>query len=320
MNNVVIGRYLPGNGVLHRMDPRTKLLGLVFLLASVFLIDRFFHMLLALGLIIVLLLVSRISPKRVYLGMRPILFLLLFTFIFQIAFNEEGDLLWSLPLNWSLSSLAAVVAIVFLWGFTRRYVRFSLLYFLLGAAAVLTALANLDYGYTLTTGTLEVYEDGLQSAFFIMFRLIVIVAISTMVTMSTKPTDLNLGLEYILKPFKILRVNTEEIAMIIAISLRYIPTLLDEANKIMLAQASRGVDFKEGRLKEKVTQIVSLLVPMFIISFQRSDDLANAMEARSFVPGAPRTKLHVLIWRRLDYVALVVIFALFLASLGARLV
>ena len=107
--------------------------------------------------------------------------------------------------------------------------------------------------------------------------------------------------------------------MIISISLRYIPTLLDEANKIMLAQASRGVDFKEGKLKDKVMQIVSLLVPMFIISFKRSDELANAMEARSFTPGATRTRLHQLSWKRLDSVAIGIAFVALSLSIVLRI-
>jgi energy-coupling factor transport system permease protein len=109
-----------------------------------------------------------------------------------------------------------------------------------------------------------------------------------------------------MKPFNYIGLNAEELAMIISISLRYIPTLLDEANKIMLAQASRGVDFSEGKFKEKITQIISLLVPMFIISFKRSDDLANAMEARNFVPGKLRTRIHILTWRRNDTITIII--------------
>jgi energy-coupling factor transport system permease protein len=91
---------------------------------------------------------------------------------------------------------------------------------------------------------------------------------------------------------KAIGLNSEDFALIISISLRYIPTILDEANKIMLAQASRGADFAEGKLKDKVVQVISLLVPMFIIAFKRSEDLADAMESRNFVPGNPRTRIH----------------------------
>jgi len=121
-----------------------------------------------------------------------------------------------------------------------------------------------------------------------------------------------------LRPLKVIKVNSEEMAMIISIALRYIPTLLDEANKIMLAQASRGVDFTEGKMKDKVMQIISLLVPMFIISFKRSDDLADAMEARNFVPGNPRTRLHVLSWHTIDSFTIALSISILIASIAVR--
>ena len=150
-----------------------------------------------------------------------------------------------------------------------------------------------------------------------MIRLVIIVTLSTILTLTTKPTDLTLGLEQLLKPLNIIKINSEEIALIISIALRYIPTLLDEANKIMLAQASRGVDFQEGKLKDKIMQVISLLVPMFIISFKRSDDLANAMEARNFVPGAKRTRLHVLLWKTIDTIVVIVSSTFMLGSIAA---
>lgn len=319
MNNVVIGRYVPGKGFLYRMDPRTKIIALALLMVSAFLIDRFVYMLVAIGLVVILMLVGKISIKRVYLGLRPLMFLLIFTFTFQILFNSQGPVIAELPIYYSFTSIGLSVAIVALWLFTKKYVRFKLLYFILAVGLVLFTLTSLEGVPVFARGTLTVHEEGLQMAVFIMLRLIIIVTLSTLLTITTKPTDLNLGLEHVLKPLKIFRVNTEDIAMIISISLRYIPTLLDEANKIMLAQASRGVDFKEGKLKDKVMQIVSLLVPMFIISFKRSDELANAMEARSFAPGAIRTRLHVLTWSFLDTFAVILASVALLASITLRL-
>ncbi|MFW6298151.1 MAG: energy-coupling factor transporter transmembrane component T family protein [Bacillota bacterium] len=311
MNNVVIGRYVPGKGFLYRMDPRTKIIALALLMVSSFIIDRFLHMVVAIGLVVVLMLVSKISVRRVYLGLRPLMFLLLFTFVFQILFNTQGEVLAELPVHYSFLTIGLSVALFLTWAFTKKYVKFKLLYFLIMVASVLFVLTTFDDISVFSSSTLTVHEEGLTMAVFIMLRLIIIVTLSTLLTITTKPTDLNLGLEHVLKPLKIFRVNTEDIAMIISISLRYIPTLLDEANKIMLAQASRGVDFKEGKLKDKVMQIVSLLVPMFIISFKRSDELANAMEARSFVPGSNRTRLHVLTWGRMDTLAIALsVFAL----------
>lgn len=176
-------------------------------------------------------------------------------------------------------------------------------------------LDNYLLGSSLTTWNFTIYEDGAFAAFFVMIRLVIIVTLSTILTLTTKPTDLTLGLEKLLKPLAIIKVSAEEIALIISLALRYIPTLLDEANKIMLAQASRGVDFNEGKLKDKVSQIISLLVPMFIISFNRSDDLANAMEARNFVPGQTRTRLQVLKWKTLDSVAIIISSVIMIGSI-----
>jgi energy-coupling factor transport system permease protein len=206
--------------------------------------------------------------------------------------------------------------LILLYFFTKRFVKFRLFYFLLYVTVILLILINYSPGDVWFTTTLQVYTDGVSGAFFIMIRLVIIVTLSTILTLTTKPTDLTLGLEQLLKPLNLVRINSEEIALIISIALRYIPTLLDEANKIMLAQASRGVDFQEGKLKDKIMQVISLLVPMFIISFQRSDDLANAMEARNFVPGAKRTRLHILLWKTIDTVVVVVATCFMLGSIA----
>ncbi|TVP95058.1 MAG: energy-coupling factor transporter transmembrane protein EcfT [Acholeplasmatales bacterium] len=304
MKNIVIGRFIPGTSFLYKMDPRTKIIVLILLMVSAFLVRSLSLIAIGLLLLMVVLLAGRISVKRVLLGLRPLMFLLLFTFSFQIFFNTAGNLLFSTTLAYSPGGLGIVGLLFAFWWLTKRRVPFKLLYFLLLLGAAATVLSLFSYGPVIAESTIEVYSQGLEMALFIMLRLVIIVTLSTILTLTTKPTDLNLGLEAVLKPFKLIRVNTEEMAMIISISLRYIPTLLDEANKIILAQASRGVDFSEGKLKDKLMQIVSLLVPMFIISFKRSDELASAMEARSFVPGRPRTRLHLLTWRPIDTVAL----------------
>ncbi len=319
MKNIVIGRYIPGNSFLYKIDPRTKIIALIILMVAVFMLRSLIFMLAGLGLIMLLLAIGKISVKRVYLGLRPLMFLLIFTFSFQILFNTQGTQLIDVTLHYTVLTIPLIIALFFFWMYTKKIIRFKLLYFFFIVSLILSVLIFIDVGYTLNQGALTIYSQGLEMAFFIMLRLIIIVTLSTILTLTTKPTDLNLGLESVLKPLKIFRVNTEEIAMILAISLRYIPTLLDEANKIMLAQASRGVDFSEGKLKDKVMQIVSLLVPMFIISFKRSDELANAMEARSFVPGRNRTRLQTLHWSSLDTVALSIAFVALFTSIALRI-
>lgn len=300
MKNIVIGRYIPGTSFLYKMDPRTKIIALIILMVAAFMIRGFIEMFVALLFVIFILLIGRLSVKKVYLGLRPLMFLLLFTFSFQILFNTSGSVVLSTTLNYSILNFGIIALIIVFYFMTKKRVKFKLLYFLLTLFSIFLVLIYSNQLYVYEVRDFKIYSQGLEAAFFIMMRLIIVVTLSTILTLTTKPTDLNLGLEDVLKPLKVVKVNTEEMAMIIAISLRYIPTLLDEANKIMLAQASRGVDFTEGRLKDKVLQIISLLVPMFIISFKRSDDLANAMEARSFVPGQMRTRLHALTWQNID--------------------
>lgn len=313
MNNIIIGQFIPGTSFLYKMDPRSKIMALILLMISTFILNNVFHILIMLSLVLVLLWFGGIPIGRIIRGLRPIIVLLTFTFVFQILFVKTGSLLYDVSLTFTMYNILIAIGVFLVFLFTKKYVRLSFLYFLATIVGILTIFALVELGNILGTTTIEIYTDGVQGAFFIMIRLVIIVTLSTILTMTTKPTDLTLGLEQLMKPLSIVKINSEEIALIISISLRYIPTLLDEANKIMLAQASRGVDFSEGKLKDKIVQIVSLLVPMFIISFKRSDELANAMEARNFVPGQARTRLHVLTWHLMDTVVIAV-SSLFLAA------
>jgi energy-coupling factor transport system permease protein len=139
------------------------------------------------------------------------------------------------------------------------------------------------YGFTL-------YSDAVFQTLYIMVRLTLMIIITTLLTVSTKPMDLTLGIEDLLSPFKRIGLPSHEIAMMISIALRFIPTLIDETNRIMKAQASRGVDLKEGSFKEKIMAILSLIVPLFVSSFQRAEELADAMEARGYVVAQHRTR------------------------------
>lgn len=302
MNNIIIGQYVPGSSFLYKMDPRSKIIALFLLMISTFVLTQVLHIVIMLGLLLVLLWFGGIPIGRIIRGLRPIMILLTFTFTFQILFVKTGSLLANIPVTFSLYNIMIMAGLIVLYFLTKKYIRYKVLYFITFFALIIAFLANFSLGPVYGTSTINVYTDGVKGAFFIMIRLVIIVTLSTILTLTTKPTDLTLGLEQLLKPLSIIRVSAEEIALIISISLRYIPTLLDEANKIMLAQASRGVDFSEGKLKDKIMQIISLLVPMFIISFKRSDELANAMEARNFVPGKQRTRLHVLTWSTMDTV------------------
>ena len=154
-------------------------------------------------------------------------------------------------------------------------------------------------------GFIKIYDQALLQTAYIFIRLILIIIMTTVLTATTKPLDLTLGIEHLLSPFKKVGFPTHEVAMMISIALRFIPTLLEETQRIMKAQASRGVEFSEGRLKDKIMSIVSLIIPLFISAFQRAEDLAYAMEARGYVPNQPRTRYKQLKMQGKDYILLI---------------
>jgi len=320
MKNIIIGQYIPGNSFLYKMDPRSKILALGILMITAFIFKDIYHIMYMLFGVLIILKIGGIPIMRIARGLKPIMILLLFTFTFQVLFIKTGPTVLNTTLTLTTFNLGIMILIILFWYYTKVFIKSKFLYMILVILGILTMLSLFTPGQTLSSSNLTIYEDGLLGASFIMVRLIIIVTLSTILTLTTKPTDLNLGLEKILKPLNLIKINSEEIALIISIALRYIPTLLDEANKIMLAQASRGVDFSEGKIKDKVMQIISLLVPMFIISFNRSDDLANAMEARSFVPGRPRTRIHILSWENRDTVVIVFCLLALAATIVIRVV
>lgn len=306
---VVIGQYIPANSWIHRLDPRTKLISLILMIVSTFIIDQLLSMVVLLVCTLILVHSSKIPLRRFLRGIAPLLFLLVFTVIFQVLFNREGELLYSLPLYFTWYTVPIVVGVIVLYNLVKRKLKPRFLFFLLTIIGMGYAL-SLNFGPSFWTPTVGVYSEGILFAGFLIIRILILISLSSLLTLTTKPTDLNNGLEEVMKPLKKIKVPTEEISMMISIALRFIPTLLDEANKIMKAQASRGVDFQEGSLRQKITQIISLLIPMFIISFKRADDLANAMEARGYYPGKTRSKFVVFKYRFADYVVLIVCIAL----------
>ena len=162
---------------------------------------------------------------------------------------------------------------------------------------------------------LVIYSDGLLKGSFFLLRIILVIFLSTLLTVSTSTTDINLGLEWVLHPLSIIKIPVSEIAMMFSLTLRFIPTLLIETNKIMKAQASRGIDFNEGSFVEKVKQVITLLIPMFFISITRAEDLANAMEARGYVIGGKRTNIDELKFRWKDLIAFLVVLSILTMSI-----
>ncbi|MFC3885324.1 energy-coupling factor transporter transmembrane component T family protein [Bacillus songklensis] len=256
MNGMIIGKYVPGNSVIHRMDPRAKLLIVFFYVLVVFLANNLYGYL-ALGLYsFAALFLSRVPFRFILNGLKPVLFIIIFTFILHILMTKEGELL-------------------FKWGW------------------------------------LSVYKGGVLQGIFISFRFFFLILITTLLTLTTTPIQVTDGIESLLHPLKRFRFPVHELALMMSISLRFIPTLMDETEKIMKAQAARGIEFSSGSLKNRLQAVVPLLVPLFINSFKRAEELAIAMEARGYRGGEGRTKFRQLRWTTLD--SLMLFLLLFLS-------
>lgn len=299
--NITIGQYIPGNSWLHRLDPRFKVLSLIVLMVATFVIPIPSEIapLIMMGALfvgsIVLTMSSKVPIGKVMRGLRGIVFLLTLTFILQLFYVQEGPLLTNEPIVFyvSVSSIGAIILFLIFYNWSKKYIKLRMIYFFLAVIIFFVIQALLPYLGVLTSYELNVTEGGLLRAIFIFVRLTTIIIITSLLTFTTMTTDLNFAIESLLKPLKVVKFPVDMIAMLLSLTLRYIPTLLSETEKIMKAQASRGVEFKESKMKDKIIQVISLLLPVFVISFNRAEDLANAMDVRGYVIGAPRTKIDV---------------------------
>ena len=255
MMNIIIGQYVPGDSLLHRMDPRSKLLAAFILVFIIFLANNWVSYGLIVLVAVIAIFLSQVPFRFILKGIRPILFIIILTFILNAFFTRSGQSL---------------------------------------------------FGY----GWFELTTGGLQQAAFISIRLLTIVLSTTLLTLTTTPIDITDGLENLLSPFKKLRLPVHEFALMMSISLRFIPTLVEETDKIMKAQTARGVEFSSGSLLKRVKAIIPILVPLFISAFKRAEDLAMAMEARGYRGDIGRTKLRILKWHYRDTVLLLIILAL----------
>ena len=191
---------------------------------------------------------------------------------------------------------------------------------------VFTGVLNICFtpaeSYLFNWGIIRVSVKGIQTAVFMVVRIMLLVMGTFLMTYTTSPIRLTDGLESLLNPLKKVHVPVHELAMMMAIALRFIPTLIEETDKIMSAQKARGADFESGSIFQKAKALVPILVPLFISAFRRADELATAMECRCYHGGEGRTKLHVLEYQRRDYIALaggvvILVLVVLLRKLGA---
>ena len=308
-SKIVFGQYINGNSWLHKLDPRCKILTLFLLMIGIFLIKNIYVLLGCFAFIVLVVLTSGISLSKFIRSFRMIAMLLVFTAFFQIIFNtiDTTDFIPSFTpigreftLTWI--NLAIGIALLVLYFLSGKIIKKGrVLGLLVTVFLVLLSEVYIVGGPQIVTYSIYIHAGGLETAVMVLLRVLNLIALSALLTFTTKPTDLNGGIEGIFKPFKFMKRGVSIMAMMISIALRFIPTLLNESQKILKAQASRGVDFNDGSFKEKVMQIVSLLVPMFVISYKKAEDLANAMEARGYIPGDDRTRIYELKYRLSDY-------------------
>ncbi|MFP3775399.1 energy-coupling factor transporter transmembrane protein EcfT [Enterococcus mundtii] len=250
MNKLIFGRYMPGDSFIHRLDPRAKLLASFYFIGIIFLANNWqtYALLAAFTLFAVFL--SKVDIKFFIRGIRPLIWLILFTVGLQVLFTSGGETYWS-------------------WGI------------------------------------FNITQFGVMNGLFIFCRFVLIIFMSTLLTLTTPPLELSDAIEYLLRPLKVVRFPVHEVALMLSIALRFVPTLMDETEKIMNAQRARGVDFGEGSLVQKMKAVIPLLIPLFVSSFNRAEDLATAMEARGYQGGEGRTKYRILHWHLQDTIVMV---------------
>ena len=320
-SKMVFGQYYNSNSWMHRLDPRVKIIGLILLMVAVFLLNNIFSLLGFFGIIVLLIVTTKIPFIKFLQSLKMLTFLLLFMFVFQVLFRRTGNLFATFDFTltvWNLVVISLVLVLYFISGKFLKKMRFTQFVIILIGAFVLQYYWT--SGQVIAKYQISIYEDSLLTASFVFIRIVTILFMSSLLTLSTKPMELNQGLESLLKPLRFFKLNPAIFTMMIAIALRFIPTLINEANKILKAQASRGVDFKEGKLKDKISQIISLIVPMFVIAYRRAIDLSDAMEARGYDPDMPRTSLNVLKMKFSDILSLIVIFLIFIGIIVLKIV
>lgn len=249
LTSVTIGQYYPSDSVVHRLDPRVKIVITLIMAVGIFAVTGFSSLAAVTLFIALVTALARIPPSWLLRGLRPLVIILVFTLALHL-FLSSGP-----------------------------------------------ALARL--------GPLRLSRTGLATGLFVVGRLILLVLGTSLLTLTTSPIELTDGLEYLLAPLKAVRVPAHELAMMMTIALRFIPTLLLEVDRIMKAQMARGADFESGNILRRATNFVPLLIPLFIAVFRRADELALAMEARAYRGGEGRTRMRALVMRPADWAALV---------------
>lgn len=266
LRDITIGQHFPGNSVLHRCDPRLKLVATIAYIVVLFVAPNPLGLALSIALLAALYKVAKIPGKLILKSLKPIVPIVLFTAVLNLFFvTGEGE-----PL-------------VHIW-------------------------------------VLKIYGEGIRYAILLTVRVCALIAGTSLLTYTTSPIVLTDAIENLLRPLAKIHFPVHELAMMMSIALRFIPTLIEETDKIMNAQKARGAQLDNGRMTERIKALVPVLVPLFISAFRRADELAMAMECRCYRGGDGRTRLKVLRCEKQDYIDLAVCIACFAVILASRLV
>lgn len=235
VRDVAFGQYFPGKSLIHRLDPRAKIMLFIGYIVIIFCAFNYASLGITAAFTVLFIALSRISPKFYFKSMKVILFIVLFTSVLNL-FYGSGDPIW----QWGIFKLT--------W-------------------------------------------NGIHRAVFVSVRIACLILASSCLTFTTSPTELTDAIERLMKPLKVLRFPVHEVAMMMSLALRFIPTLLEETDKIMAAQKARGADMESGGLLKRVRALIPILIPLFVSAFRRAYDIATAMECRCYRGGAGRTQM-----------------------------
>ncbi len=244
LKDITLGQYFPGETIVHKLDPRTKILIVIAYIVITFCVSSILGYIALAAFIILSIALSKIPVSYVLKGIKPIIAFIIITALFNL-FLTSGEIIWQ-------------------WGF------------------------------------LKITYEGIRFAIFMVLRLTFLILGTTLMTLTTSPIALTDGMEALLKPFTKIGLPAHELAMMMSIALRFIPTLMEETEKIMKAQAARGADIENGSILKRAKAMVPILIPLFVSAFRRADELATAMECRCYGVTEKRTSLHELKFRKRD--------------------
>ena len=262
LTDITLGQYYPGESFIHQMDPRTKIVCTMIFIAAIFLASSPLSYVVITGFLALTIFYSDISLKLVVKSIKPLWFILIFTFLIHI-FTTPGQMFF-------------------------------------------------------TFGIIHASKEGIVYGAYMTLRLVYLITFSSLLTYTTSPIVLTDGIEALLMKFHKLGVHAHGLAMMMSIALRFIPTLLEETDRIMKAQASRGANFTTGSIMQKAKSMIPVLVPLFVSAFRRADDLATAMEARCYRGGEGRSKMHQLCYTNKDRIGFAAVMLVTLILLIMR--